>query len=437
MGFAILLMPRLADAQTTGFPSGSGSPNVPVLVSGQMPSNVPTSQQTPTNVFQGTLTVGASYDDNATTQANTHQSDVDYSVMPTFSFEETRSRLVWGLSYSPGLEISQNLLYRNRFAQRFGGHMAWRTTPHGMLSAEQYYLVTTNPFENFASTQPGPNISPNESIFLPNIQQTLLLSHALYSYRSSAQVTVGLGGSFLMQKFDNTPHDGPTTSLIHSQIASGEGFISRQITARNQFGFQYRGQVLRFPQANARTTAHSFQLFDQINFSAHTQLTLYGGPEYALTSNEVAVNLGFVIITIPVKANSWNGSGGVMYTWTGDHLGVAIDFSRGISDGGGLTGAVELTSGRAQLNWRLSRDWSLSSEVSGSNDDLLAAQTSSDQLRVYTGEVSLHRKLWRDMGMRVFYQRFDQPLSFNGITIGNRNIIGASLEYSFFKPLGG
>ncbi|MGB6875358.1 MAG: hypothetical protein WBD87_04930 [Candidatus Acidiferrales bacterium] len=436
MGLAVLAAPRVVLAQVTSV--GSTASNVPVLVSGQMPPVTPSEAEGPTNVFQGSINIGASYDDNVLLSGSApRQSDITYSIMPNISFEETRPRIVWGLSYSPGLLVSQNLLYQNLFSQRFGGHVAWRTSPHGLLSAEQYYLVTTDPFAGFDTTEPGPIISPNESIYIPDIRQTFLLSHAMYSYQISAQTTVGVGGSFDLQKYDSTPHSGPTTPLIYSQVASGEAYIAHQLTARNQLGFQYGAQVLRFPQADARTTTHTFLVFDQINLSSSTSLTLYGGPEYSLTFNQVELNLGFVIITIPVKADQWSGAGGVMYRWTGNRMAASINFSRGVSDGGGLIGAVELTAGTAQLSWQMTRSWSLQSTINGAEDQLLGQSNGSNELLAYSAQLGLHRRLWRDMGIKWYYERLNETGSINGLSIGNRDIVGVTLDYSFMKPLGG
>lgn len=435
-GALLVIGPRFAMAQATGAPGVTAS-NVPVLASGQLPSVTPQGEAQPNNMLAGSIVVGGQYDDNALPNVSPRQWDIDYSIFPQISLQETRSRVVWGISYSPGVQFSQNLLYRNYFAQKLGGTLAWRVTPHGTFSAQQYYMVTTNPFNGFTTTQPGPTISPNETIYIPNVRQKLLLSNALYSYRSGAQTTMGVGGSFLQQKYDSIPRSGSSTALIHSQVASGNAFISRQLTPRNQLGFQYGLQVLRFPQADARTTTHTFLIFDQMNLSPSTTLTLYAGPEYSLTANQVVLNLGFIIVTIPVNSTQWSAAGGVMYNWTGQRLAAAIDFSRRVSDGGGLVGAVELTEGSAQLEYQLSPNWSLTSSISGADDQLLASPSGNNELKTYSGKFGIRRLLWRKVSINWFYQRLNETGSINGLIIGNRDIAGATLEYSFLKPLGG
>lgn len=429
IGAMLLLTTRFAAAQATG-----GAPSVPVLASGQASPVMPSSLEGPSNVLQLGISVGASYDDNVATQGQAPQSDIGYLIMPSILFEETRPRIAWSVSYAPGLQISQNLFYRNLFTQAFSGTVSVRTSAHGTFSAEQYYLVTENPFGGFANTEPGPVIAPNESIFIPNTRQTLSLSHALYSYRPTERTTMGFGGSFELNKYDKAEQGGPTVPLVYAHVASGEAYISHQFSARNQLGFQYEAQVMRFPQANARTTVHTFTVFDQIDLSPQTTLTLYGGPQYSLTFNQVALNLGFIVLTFPVQSNQWTGSGGVIYSWTGSRLAASVNFTRAISNGGGLIGAVEMTAGNAELSCKLTAGWSLVATVSGADNQLLAE---SGDLRVYSGSAGIRRRLWRNAGIRVFYQRLDQTGSINGFSLGNRNIVGATLNYSITKPLGG
>jgi hypothetical protein len=436
IGLLFLLTPIATMAQTNGT-QGPTASNIPVFASGVMLPTVPGAEEVPTNVFEGSVNVNTFYDDNVFPNVTPREWDISYAILPEISFTETHPRLEWKLDYSPGVEISQRYFYRDIFSQKLGANFVGLVSPHGTLSGEQYYVVTTNPFAGTSATSPGPIIGPNETIYIPNVRQTWLLSHLMYSYQSSAQTTMGLGATYALQQFDSIPQSGPTTPLIHAQVASGEAFIARQLTPRNQLGFQYGLQVLKFQQTDASTTTHSFLVFDQMNLSSTNSLTIYGGPEYSLTFNQVALSLGFVVISIPVRANEWTGSGGVMYNWTGNHLAASIDFSRRVSDGGALIGAVELTSGKADLVWQLTRNWSLTSTIAGADETLLAVNnTAGNELRSYSGQIGVRRQFLRDLGIRCFYERLNQTGSIDGLAVGNRDIVGASLQYSFLRPVG-
>lgn len=430
--FIVTLTPRVASAQS----SSTTQSNVPVLASGQLPTATPGEDEKLTNVFQGSVMVGSYFDDNAVLGAAPRQWDLAYIISPSLSFRETLPRLDWGLTYTPGFIKSQNVSYRNQFTQNFGGNFTWRVSRHGTLSAQQDYLRSNNPFQQLA-TNPGPTVTPNQTIFLPSVRQTSILSNALYSYQFSERSSFGVGGSFNSQHFDTTPRAGPTRSLIYAQVVSGKAYYSHQLSARNQLGFEYDGKVLRFPAANARTTTHTFLVFEELQLTPNTNLTLYGGPQYALTSNQVELNLGFILITIPIKANQWNGSGGVIYSWTGQRLAVVLNYSRGISDGGGLVGAVKLNAGTADFTWKLTKRWRMTSSLAGADDQLLAAQQNSqNELRTYSASLGLARQLSKNVSINMSYERLNQTGGFAAFPVGNHDLADVSITYSFMKPLG-
>ncbi|HEV2304847.1 MAG TPA: hypothetical protein VGR93_04970 [Candidatus Acidoferrales bacterium] len=431
MGSLLLALPATVRAQ-----AGQASSTVPVLSSGQMPSATPALSEAPPNVLTLGLTARAHYDDNALVGAVPRQWDMLYMVSPRIAFTETRPRLEWGLSYAPGVNFSQNLLHRNQFEQQFNGNFNWLVSPHGLLAAQEYYLVSTDPFSQLGgAVSPGPTVSPNQGPYIPNIRRTMTLSNALYSYRFSERTSAGIGGDFLLSKYDNTPRSGPTTALIQTQRSSGKAYVSHQISARNSIGAQYSIQDLRFPRWNARTTTNTILIFDQVNLSPTSSLTIYGGPDHTNTFNQVQLSLGFIIITIPVKAQQWSGAGGVIYHWTGNRVGVSLDFTRGVSDGGGLVGAVELNSGRADISWRLSKRWSLMTSAGGDSETLLA--TSNDRsLLTYRERVGLSQQITQKMAINWYYERLNQTGGFGNFPVGNHDFVGASLTYSLMRPIG-
>src|ERR1700681_4849393 len=104
----VLLMPFGAKGQGGGFSQA----NVPMIGSGQMPTAVPTDDQKPTtNVFQMRLAAGARFDDNAQLGSQKKRSHIGYNFSPSLAFVQTLRRLDWGLSYGPGLDVSQHRLF--------------------------------------------------------------------------------------------------------------------------------------------------------------------------------------------------------------------------------------------------------------------------------------------------------------------------------------
>lgn len=101
-----------------------------------------------------------------------------------------------------------------------------------------------------------------------------------------------------------------------------------------------------------------------------------------------------------------------------------------------MFGAVELTSGKADLEWRITRNWNLTSSIAGADNQLLAGSTANGELRTYSGRIGLRRQLWRDLSFSWYYERLNQTGSINGLAVGNRDIAGASIQYSFLRPVG-
>jgi hypothetical protein len=436
LGLLFLLMPAGSYAQI----GGSTQSNVPMIGSGQMPTAIPGDDQVPTNVFQMRIAAGARFDDNAVLGSAGQRSDIGYSFTPSLAFVQTLRRLDWGLSYGPGFDRSQHHLFGDQFTNDFGGHFTWSISKRSVLSVQQNYILSTNPFQQFGSqpftTTPGPIVSPNQSIFLPNFRRTSSLSQAQYSYQLGAHTTFGMGGSFDLERYRNTSVSGATRALINSQIASGQAYLSHQFSPRNQVGFQYGAQVLKFQQVNARTTTHSFLIFDEVQITPNSKFTVYAGPEYSLTSNQVELNLGFLILTIPVKANTWTWSGGGTYTLTGRRGAIVLNYSRRVSTGGGLTGAVELNGGTADFSWKLTENWDMRLGLAAADNKLLAVKTSQNELRTYSASLGLSRRIFKNLSMNVFFERLNQTGGVTGLRSGNHDLAGASFEYNFLKPFG-
>jgi len=155
-----------------------------------------------------------------------------------------------------------------------------------------------------------------------------------------------------------------------------------------------------------------------------------------LTSNQVELNAGFFLVTIPVKANTWSWSGGGIYNFTGRRWAMVLNYSRGVSNGGGVTGAVELNGGSAIFTWKLSPGWSMNLNLAAADNQLLAVKTGQNELRTYSASLGLSRKIFKNMYMNFFFERLNQVGSIAGIGTGNHDLAGVSFQYNFLKPVG-
>ncbi len=432
-GFLFLLMPGTLCAQFTG-------PNVPMVGSGQMPTAVPRDEASRSNIFSANFEVGARFDDNVIVSSTTKRSDIDYSFRPNFAVLQTFRRFDYGLSYSPGIDISEHGFFADQFTNMFSGHFTWLLSKHSSFSAQQNYILSTNPFQQFGSqpfaTTPGPVVAPNQSVFLTNVRRTASFSQAQYSYQPGQHTTLGLSGNYNLSHYGSTSSSPTNATLLGFQVASGQAYIAQQITPRNQIGVQYSGQVLKFRQVNARTTTHSFSIFDQVRLTQNTSFTLYAGPQYSLIFNQAALNVGFAIVEIPIRENTLSWSGGAMFQMTGRHGAMVLNYSHGVSDGGGVTGAVNLNAGSARFNWQLSPKWSMRMDLAAADNQLLAVKTGAAELRTYSATLGFGRRIYKNVSMNLYFERLNQAGSIAGLSSGNHDLAGVSVSYDFSRPIG-
>jgi len=438
--YAALGMVLLATAKDTCAQKGGlAESNAPLLGTGQMPRAVPGDDRKPTNVLQISIAATGRFDDNAQIGSAQRRSDMTYSVEPSLAFVQTLRRLEWGLSYGPGLVISQHRLFSGPFTHDFGGHFTWLMSKRGTLSVQQNYILSPDPFQRFGSqpftTTPGPMDAPNQSIYLPNVRRTSSLSQAQYSYRLGARTTFGIGGSFGFERYDNMSSSRMTTDLLNSQIASGQANISRRFSPRNQIGFQYGATAFKFQQVNARTTTHSFLIFDEVKLTQNSSLSLYAGAQYSMISNQAILNSRFLAVPIPVKGNTWTWSGGGVYSLTRNRTAMVFNYSHRISNGSGFMAAVEADAGSAEVSWNATKNWTLSLDLQGANNRLLAVKT-ENELRTYSAGVGLGRRLFRNMSINLSFERLNQTGPIAGLRSQNHNIAIVSIAYDFLKPVG-
>jgi hypothetical protein len=79
----------------------------------------------------------------------------------------------------------------------------------------------------------------------------------------------------------------------------------------------------------------------------------------------------------------------------------------------------------------------LTSTIAGAEDQLLAGASSGNgDLLTYSGQMGLRRQLGRDFAVDWFYERLNQAGNIDGFQVGNHDLVGATLRYSFLKPVG-
>jgi hypothetical protein len=128
--------------------------------------------ETRSNYLRGGLMFTTAYDSDATTGTNGQPiSDVSYSIFPTISLDQTRSRLHWVFNYAPGFTFYQKTSSLNQADQNLGVNLSYRLSPHVTLSVRDSFLKTSNvlnqPISDLTNPVSGGVTVPNNSVIAP------------------------------------------------------------------------------------------------------------------------------------------------------------------------------------------------------------------------------------------------------------------------------
>jgi hypothetical protein len=406
---------------------------------GQMPASSFESTTQPTNVFLGSVSTSAVFDDNLLSSRSNRIAGEQYYVAAAFAFQQTRRRMKWNLSYRPGVNVANHTTLRNQFNQSFGATVEFDPTQRFSLLLRQDYMVTTDPFERFgtAALQPGigPLEQPNDTVALPQLKWTTIFSGATAAYRLSRHTTVGLNGSYAVQRYSDYENMASAIGLMNSNTATGDAFVSHDFSRRYTSGLEYRLMDLQFSRADMRTRTHSVLWFHQFTFTPHHSLVVYAGPEYSRSRAQLNLNIVNFQLLIPVSSNLWSPSVGGVYTYRGGHSSFQVSYMRRISDGGGYIGAVQMQSGSLSLNRELARRWTagLTSEAM---QETTVFNENGSRLRLLQAGFGLTHQITTNMSVRLAYDRLYQHGKLLGYAQGNHNRVMLSIQRSFSKPLG-
>ncbi len=124
-----------------------------------------------TNYLRGGLVFGVAYDDNAFSTGAKPVSDVSYSIAPNIALDQSRSRLHWTLSYSPGFTFYERYSSYNQSSHNLGANLSYRLSPHVTFSAQEGFSKTSGSSNQFTPNEgagsSGVVQTPNETIIAP------------------------------------------------------------------------------------------------------------------------------------------------------------------------------------------------------------------------------------------------------------------------------
>jgi len=418
-----------AQAAATG-PGGNGGMQTPAPVSGEGYSMGFTSE-TRANYLRGGVLFSSAYDSDATTGANGHAvSDESYSIWPTISLDETRSRLQWTLSYRPGYTFYQHTSSLDAANQNFATAIKYRLSPHVTLSLRDSFVKTSSVLNQPSSDAPpvsGGVSVPNNSVIAPIADVLTNNANAALTYQFSANGMIGASGNFTNMHY---PNQAQVPGLFDSSSRAGSAFYNYRLSKMHYIGATYQYQMfLSYPNGGqSETQAHSVFLFYTIYFKPTLSVSLFGGPQYSDTE-QFGVS----------PSRSWSPAGGASFAWQGKLTSIAASYSKTINGGGGLVGAVHAYSANGSVRRQFTR--TLTAAITGNyqnNQVLDALPEFNNSGHTVSGTASLQRQMGEHLNVGLQYTRMHQ--SYNNVAaISNtpdhdRGTV--TLSYEFSRPLG-
>ena len=412
---------------------------VPPPVSGR---SYPTegSSEERSNYLRGGMTFTSAYTDNALgSVGGKPESDVSYSVGPVLALDETTSRLHLVLTYAPGFTFYQRVSSRNEADQNVSFDLHYRLSPHVTFSARNGFMKTSNVF-NQPNVTPAEAVSggtqePNLSVIAPIADLLSNTGTVGISYQFAANGMVGATGSFTYLHYPN-PAEVP--GLFDSNAQAGSVFYSFRLSKMHYVGATYQYQrLLGYPnEGRSETQTHALLLFYTLYASSRLSISFFGGPQH---SDTVEPSLPPLQLHLPA-VRAWTPAAGASMSWQGRLNNIAVSYSRVISDGGGLFGAVQMNSANASFRQQLTRRLSGALGASYTQNDVLASALSSvgNSGHSIAGNASLQQQFGQHINVLLGYTRLHQDYSNVAVLAAtpdtNREFISISNQFS--RPLG-
>ena len=420
-----------AAAAATGPSDGGESMVTPAPVSGEGYSMGFTSE-TRANYLRGGLIFGTAYNSDATAETNGPPvSEVSYSVWPTIALDQTRSRLHWVLSYSPGFTFYQKTSSLNQADQNLGVNLSYRLSPHVTLSLRDAFQKTSNvlnqPNSDLQQPVSGGVFVPNNSVIAPIANMLTNTANATLTYQFAANAMVGASGTFTNLHYPN-PVEVP--GLYDSSSRGGSAFYSYRLSKMHYIGATYQYQMfLAYPTGGqSETQTQSVFLFYTLYFRPTLSVSFFGGPQYSNTQQFGLPTSGL-----------WSPAGGASMGWQGKLTSFAASYSRTINNGGGLSGAVQSNNAAASVRRQLTRTLSMAIGANyASNSILDVLPTFNTGGHTISGNASVQRQIGEHLNLQLQYTRLHQSYSDVAAisSIPTQNRVAVMISYQFSRPLG-
>ena len=365
-------------------------------------------------------------------------SDVSYSVAPTIALDESTSRLRILASYAPGFTFYQRLSERNEADHNAALQFSYRLSQHVTFAAEDNFQKSSNVFNNpnFGSAGgiSGSTVVPNFTVISPIADRLTNSGSVGLTYQFSLNGLVGASGAF--SKLDY-PNPSQVPGLFNSDSQAGSAFYAVRFLNIHYLGitYQYQRLVAQPTQGQSETQTHAALVFYTLTPGPHFSLSFFGGPQYSDTAWPASPPAQ----PSAVEIKAWDPAAGASINWAGRFTSMAISYSRIVTSGGGLLGAVHMQNASAAFRQQLGKRISASLEGGYAQNSVIDGSLLSNiNGHTIAGTASLQQDLGQHLSARLGYTRLHQ--NYGGVSIlsstpdANREFV--SISYQFARPLG-
>lgn len=392
------------------------------------------------NLLTGSIGAIGLYTDNAFTSGSKAVDDYQYSILGGLGFRTFAPHTQWTLNYGGGLTVDQRISGNSQQTHDATVDVRHDFTRRLSAEARQDYTMTNNPFARIGADELLPTVTgPGQlsPFAIPSpVTRIGSISTANLVYALGRHSAIGTSGSFSLLDFrDDERLVGANGRLIDTTNTAGRAFYLRQASPHHTIGTEYQVQDLRFNSGAARTLDQTIYLFDGISFTGNMTLSLYAGPELTHTHNAIIAQPGFGPELFPAIGDIWSVGGGFAYAWRGKRNGLRISGERGVSDGGGWSGAVRLNTASLEVERALSPRWRVTLDLAYSDGRTIGVPLDFGRITTEQALVGFLCRLTRNLSATAQYGRIQQPHAgrFTQALLKNHNEIQAGLTYEFQK----
>jgi hypothetical protein len=405
---------------------------IPPMVSGQA---FPTStlSETRSNYLDADLSFQPTYYDNLLPGYGAQPvSDMGYSIRPMLELDRLTPRLHQTWTYQPGFTLYQRTSARNEVDQSAALDMQYRLSQHITVSGRDAFQKSSNVFNqpyslSGESISGAPPSSPAD-VIAPFANQLSNTANAELAYQFSMNGMIGAGGTTAM--FDY-PGQAESSGLYDSASRGGSAFYSRRLSGTQSLGATYQYvTVLGSPVTGPlEIQTHTVFLFYTAALGERFSLSLAAGPQHYY----------YALSPLPASS-SWTPAATGSLGWQGERTSFAASYSRSVTGGGGLLGAMSSNKASASAHWQMARTWTITSTAGYS----IYKNVSPLSLSSYpgghsvSGAISIDHTLSDHFRARLGYQRLHN--TYNGIAAiaadPDADSAFISISYQLSRPLG-